>query len=171
MKHKFHFKLNKAHKAICISLCVAIIISIGGIAVTNNRQSSEIEVLSKIGSRGDEVRRIQQKLKSLGFFDGAVDGVYGVKTQSAVRRFQKSAGITADGIAGSKTLLYLGLGNTSSAGSGYSSSDVYLLAKVIAAESVVKWLLMNNYQLVTVSELLDARCGGGVAGKVYNSAP
>ena len=86
MKHKFHFKLNKAHKAICISLCVAIIISIGGIAVTNNRQSSEIEVLSKIGSRGDEVRRIQQKLKSLGFFDGAVDGVYGVKTQSAVRR-------------------------------------------------------------------------------------
>ena len=40
-----------------------------------------------------------------------------------------------------------------------------------AAESVVKWLLMNNYQLVTVSELLDARCGGGVAGKVYNSAP
>lgn len=135
MKHKFHFKLNKAHKAICISLCVAIIISIGGIAVTNNRQSSEIEVLSKIGSRGDEVRRIQQKLKSLGFFDGAVDGVYGVKTQSAVRRFQKSVGITADGIAGSKTLLYLGLGNTSSAGSSYSSSDVYLLAKVIAAEA------------------------------------
>ena len=45
-------------------------------------------------------------------------------------------GITADGIAGSKTLLYLGLGDSTSSGSGgYSSSDVYLLAKVIAAEA------------------------------------
>ena len=133
IKAKLH---SGAFRAISISLCVAIIICIGGIAAVKERQTQEIQVLSKIGSRGDEVRRIQQKLKSLGFFEGAVDGIYGVKTQSAVRRFQKSVGITADGIAGSKTLLYLGLGNNSSGGGGgYSSSDVYLLAKVIAAEA------------------------------------
>lgn len=39
-----------------------------------------------------------------------------------------------------------------------------------AAESVIKYLLKQGYQLVTVSELLDARKGGAEAGKVYNSA-
>lgn len=38
-----------------------------------------------------------------------------------------------------------------------------------AVEPVVKWLLMNGYQLVTVSELIEARSGGAVNGKVYNS--
>ncbi|MBO5897121.1 MAG: spore cortex-lytic enzyme [Clostridia bacterium] len=142
MKGNFNlpFKSRNIHspvfKTISIVLSVAIIICIGGLAIAKGRSSSTVEVLSKIGSRGDEVRRIQQKLKTLGFFEGAVDGIYGVKTQSAVKRFQKSVGITADGIAGSKTLLYLGLGDSTSSGSGgYSSSDVYLLAKVIAAEA------------------------------------
>lgn len=96
---------------------------------------SEIETqmtLSKLGSSGDEVRRIQSKLKSLGFYTGSVDGIYGTKTQAAVKAFQKSCGISADGIAGPTTLLYLGL---SSSSSGYSSSDAYLLAKLIAAEA------------------------------------
>ena len=34
-----------------------------------------IATLSKMGSRGDEVRRIQQKLKTLGYFTSAVDGI------------------------------------------------------------------------------------------------
>lgn len=92
-----------------------------------------VAVLSQLGSRGQEVRSIQTKLKSLGFYKGAVDGIYGTATQKAVRAFQKSVGITADGIAGQKTLLYLGLG--SSASGGQSSSDLTLLAKLIAAEA------------------------------------
>lgn len=39
-----------------------------------------------------------------------------------------------------------------------------------AAESVIKYLLKQGYQLVTVSELLDARCGGAKSGKAYSSA-
>ncbi len=94
------------------------------------------ETLSQLGSRGQEVRQIQQKLRQLGLYSGSVDGVYGTATQKAVRQFQKNCGITADGIAGPKTLLYLGLGSggSSSAG-GYSSSDVYLLARIIGAEA------------------------------------
>ena len=124
-------------KAICISLCAIIIgTTVGYISARDDNTRSQ-QVLSKVGSRGDEVRKIQNKLKSLGYFTGAVDGIYGTKTQSAVRRFQKSVGITADGVAGPKTLLYLGLGggSQSSSSGGYSSSDVYLLAKVIAAEA------------------------------------
>lgn len=94
------------------------------------------ETLSQLGSRGQEVRQIQQKLRQLGLYSGSVDGVYGTATQKAVRQFQKNCGITADGIAGPKTLLYLGLGSGggSSVG-GYSSSDVYLLARIIGAEA------------------------------------
>ena len=95
-----------------------------------------LSVLSQLGSRGQEVRSIQSKLKSLGFYGGAVDGIYGTGTQKAVRAFQKSVGLTADGIAGQKTLLYLGLGSSASSSSGrYSSSELTLLAKLIAAEA------------------------------------
>ena len=94
------------------------------------------QTLSKIGSRGEEVRQVQKKLKELGLYNGSVDGIYGVNTQKAVRQFKKNCGITADGIAGPKTLLYLGLGSgKSSSAGGYSSSDIYLLAKVIGAEA------------------------------------
>ena len=65
-----------------------------------------------------------------------MDGNYGTETQKAVKSFQKSCGITADGIAGPKTLKYLGLSSSSSgAGGEYSSGDINLLAKLIAAEA------------------------------------
>lgn len=135
-KHSFLSFINSvAGKTTATILCVAIIFGMCSIISTDYKEKTAHPVLSRIGSRGDEVRRIQTKLKNLGFFTGAVDGVYGVKTQSAVKRFQKSVGITADGVAGNKTLLYLGLGGSSGNGASYNSSDTYLLAKVIAAEA------------------------------------
>lgn len=101
-----------------------------------NHNSDSVYVLSKYGSTGNEVRNIQKKLKELGYYNGGVDGIYGSRTQSAVKSFQKSVGITADGIAGKTTLLYLGLGGGSTANTtGYSNADVELLAKVISAEA------------------------------------
>ena len=142
MKNKnfeFNFQkfLHSKHGSfLAIILSLSIIYGIGFIYTNQTKQNESQEVLSKVGSRGDEVRRIQNKLKSLGFFNGTVDGIYGTKTQSAVKRYQQSVGITADGVAGPKTLLYLGLGSSSGGSTGgYSSSDVYLLAKVIAAEA------------------------------------
>ncbi|MBQ8184128.1 MAG: spore cortex-lytic enzyme [Clostridia bacterium] len=135
-KNTNDFLHSKTFRTLCIVLCVSLLTATAGIIRAKNNNNESIEVLSKLGSRGDEVRRIQTKLRSLGFFNGSIDGIYGVKTQSAVRQFQKSVGITADGIAGRKTLLYLGLGDSATASTGgYSSSDIYLLAKVIAAEA------------------------------------
>ncbi len=115
---------------VAIILLNAIVIGAIGFVYENTA------TLSSIGSRGQEVRQIQKKLQSLGFYSGSVDGVYGTATQRAVRNFQKSCGIAADGIAGPKTLLYLGLGSgTSSSANGYSSNDIYLLARIIAAEA------------------------------------
>ena len=80
------------------------------------------------------MRRIQNKLRSLGYYNGAVDGIYGTSTQKAVKAFQKNCGITADGVAGPKTLKFLGLESSQSSGK-YSKSDLTLLAKLIAAEA------------------------------------
>lgn len=116
-----------------ISLILINIILLSVMTTICFDRAKVVDALSKLGSRGDEVRRIQTKLKQLGFYKGAVDGIYGSATRKAVINFQRSCGITADGIAGPKTLLYLGLSN--SGGGQYSSSDIYLIAKVIAAEA------------------------------------
>lgn len=97
---------------------------------------SAVYAVSKYGSTGEEVKTLQKKLKELGYYNGEIDGIFGSQTQSAVKSFQRNVGITVDGIAGSQTLLYLGLGGSGSTqNTQYSSSDVQLLAKVISAEA------------------------------------
>lgn len=121
-----------------ISFAIIVAAGISGYAVYNiveNHNGNSIYVLSKYGSTGNEVKNIQKKLRELGFYSGSVDGIYGSQTQSAVKKFQKSVGITADGIAGKNTLLYLGLGGSSSNSTTYSNADVELLGKVISAEA------------------------------------
>lgn len=89
---------------------------------------------SAMGSRGSEVRNIQQRLKNWDYYKGTVDGIYGTKTKKAVIAFQKNHNITADGICGPKTLELIGL-PTGNSNSSYSSSDYQLLARLISAEA------------------------------------
>lgn len=93
--------------------------------------------LSKMGSRGSEVREIQTRLINWGYMSGKVDGIYGVKTRDGVKYFQRKNGLSVDGIAGKKTLEALGIntGASSGGGGGYSSSDYNLLARIISAEA------------------------------------
>jgi len=58
----------------------------------------------KSGDSGAQVKVLQRALTSLGFSTGKIDGNYGPKTQAAVKRFQRSARLKADGIVGPKTL-------------------------------------------------------------------
>jgi peptidoglycan hydrolase-like protein with peptidoglycan-binding domain len=57
----------------------------------------------KKGSKGEAVKRLQQSLYQLGYDPGTVDGIFGPKTESAVKAFQRSAGIDVDGIVGEIT--------------------------------------------------------------------
>lgn len=57
----------------------------------------------KPGSSGQEVKALQTKLKSLGFYDGVVDGDYGVNTTNAVSKFQTAKGLEPDGRLGITT--------------------------------------------------------------------
>ncbi len=91
-----------------------------------------VYALSKRGSRGTEVRNIQSRLSAWGYNPGSVDGIYGAKTEAAVKRFQQKHGLTADGVVGPATLAKIGLPTGKS--SNYQS-NVNLLARVISGEA------------------------------------
>jgi peptidoglycan hydrolase-like protein with peptidoglycan-binding domain len=61
------------------------------------------EATLRRGNRGDEVKVLQQQLKDLGFDPGPIDGIFGGGTETALKAFQRRAGITVDGLAGGQT--------------------------------------------------------------------
>ena len=78
------------------------------------------------GMQGDEVRELQQALISLGYLKGTADGIYGNKTENAVRKFQRKNKLSADGLAGIKTkeLIFSKASRaSSSSGSSGNSSE------------------------------------------------
>ena len=68
---------------------------------TTSTQTSSSSL--KKGDKGDEVKKLQQRLKELGYYSSTCDGDYGNVTVSAVKAFQKKNGLTADGVAGEAT--------------------------------------------------------------------
>ncbi|MEM8705734.1 MAG: peptidoglycan-binding protein [Actinomycetota bacterium] len=59
-------------------------------------------------TRGDDVTDLQQRLGSLGFDAGYVDGIFGPDTEAALRNFQANQGVTPDGVVGPDTVMALG---------------------------------------------------------------
>lgn len=96
-----------------------------------------VQALSKYGSRGEEVRTIQTKLKRWGYYNGNVDGIYGSQTLEAVKYFQRKNGLAVDGIAGTKTLEAMGIYNSpgNSGSSSTSSNDLNLLSRLVYGEA------------------------------------
>ena len=88
----------------------------------------------KQGSRGETVKKMQQKLKNWGYYFDSVDGIYGKKTLEAVKYFQRKNKLVVDGIAGPKTLSAMGISSGGST-SNYSSQDIALLARLIYGEA------------------------------------
>lgn len=73
----------------------------------SSSSKSETPTTWSNGSSGEEVEKIQTRLKELGFYDGPIDGEFGNATEQAYRAFQEAAGVTVDGIAGSdRDVLY-----------------------------------------------------------------
>lgn len=84
------------------------------------------------GSSGDTVKEIQRRLSDWGYYSGRIDGIYGSKTEAAVRYFQQKNGLSVDGKVGKQTLAALGI---NAGGSANGDGDVYLLARLISAEA------------------------------------
>lgn len=132
-------KVKKAATILTVLILIIGICTATSVVYQKAFADKSTYALSRLGSNSNEVKKIQQKLSDLGYYNGNIDGIYGTETKNAVVKFQKNCGLTADGVCGKKTLLYLGLGNsdssTSSSATQYSESDINLLAKVISAEA------------------------------------
>lgn len=126
------------NKKIIIAIVALIFVSVLIVIEINLFQNKSVEALSKYGSRGDEVKQIQTKLKNWGYYNGSVDGIYGSKTVEAVKYFQRKNGLTADGIAGPKTLSAMGINSSSGSSSSSSASNdsnLNLLSRLIYGEA------------------------------------
>lgn len=126
--------MDKQKKIICGILVTALTFFSFFVSTGPADSEDSEEILSRYGSRGSEVTKIQTRLKSWGYYNGSVDGVYGAKTMEAVKKFQRKNGLTADGIAGKETLAAIGISSSSGGGSS-SQSDINLLARMISAEA------------------------------------
>ncbi len=89
-----------------------------------------------LGSRGERVALIQQRLKDWGDYQGAVDGVFGRGTYNAVVRFQRQNGLSVDGQVGKKTAAAMGVPLTGTiSASLYRESELKLLARLVSGEA------------------------------------
>ena len=77
----------------------------------------------KIGDKGDAVRKVQKRLKTLGYLNGNADGDFGKKTKAAVENFQKRNGLKVTGKVNSTTLDKLNSKNAKKASSSDTASS------------------------------------------------
>ena len=122
--------MSYARKRLCIALAVIFAVNICLILTVQNASAASY----KRGSTGSVVTQIQKKLSAWGYYDGAVDGVYGSRTEAAVRYFQEKNGLTVDGKAGDQTLAAMGI-TTAGPVQSAAAGDTALLARLISAEA------------------------------------
>ena len=99
----------------------------------------------KLGSTGKEVGDLQENLTTLGFYYGDITNHFGTMTQAAVMKFQKSRGLTQDGVAGKTTLAAIasaveGTGSTPSGSTGTALREGDTGAKVTDLQTRLKSL-------------------------------
>lgn len=128
--------MSEKRKKLLLALIVLFAVNMLAITLVTQVNAD----LYKRGASGATVTEIQKRLKAWGYYNGAVDGVYGSRTEAAVRYFQRKNGLAADGQVGDATLAALGIPASGGGGSGSSSGgsydgDLYLLARIISAEA------------------------------------
>ena len=118
------------------------------------------------------MRKIQEKLKEWGYYEGNVDGIYGSKTYNAVKKFQSKNGLKVDGVAGEKTLAALGIktSNNSSSVNNVNNTDLNLLSKLVHAEARGEpYKGMVAVAATVLNRVSDSRFPNSIAGVIYQS--
>ncbi|MDR2635160.1 MAG: spore cortex-lytic enzyme [Clostridiales bacterium] len=135
------------NQAVLTAIILVLALSVAAVCVSAGNSPSgfntaEAAAVIKKGSSGNDVKTVQTKLKGWGYYTGVVDGIFGSQTEAAVKYFQRTNKLTADGVVGAKTAAAMGVrlsGSSPSGGAsgqgGYSAADVNLLARCVNAEA------------------------------------
>lgn len=105
-----------------LMLCVSAVATYYTISFQENTIHAETSV--------QQNKIIQQRLQSLGYYNGSIDGVIGNQTIQAIKKFQFDYGVQQTGTVGPETSRLLGISLASQ-----SSNDLYLIAKCVYAEA------------------------------------
>ena len=168
-------KLKKHLLKRCCAVVMIILITYFSSEVYFNVSSKKaIAQVYKYGTRGEQVKQIQTKLKKWGYYKEGVDGIYGYNTYLSVKSFQKSNGLKADGIAGNSTLAAIGITiSTSNSGSASSKNitnnkDVELVGRLINGEARGEpYEGQVAVGAVILNRTRDARFPSTIAGVIY----
>ncbi len=131
------------------------------------------------GSSGPEVKKVQAKLNSWGYYHGPIDGYYSGKTQKAVKDFQRKNGLNPDGVVGPRTWQALGYSSggqspryvpqDGGASRGITNRDsTYLLARIIEGEAANEpYVGKVAVGAVILNRTQSASFPGSLAGVIY----
>lgn len=164
--------MTKKIKKVLIISIVAIFSTLlvfgASVQIRENIEEDYTAVLSRRGSTGSEVIRIQKKLKTWGYYKGSVDGIYGSQTEKAVRLFQQRNGLSVDGIAGPVTLRAMGIFSSST--NTTTNSNLELLARVVYGEARGEpYIGQVAVAAVILNRVEDPRFPKTIAGVVYQA--
>lgn len=163
--------LKNKKNIIAIILLILSILAFLSYNIFFREDANTSYALSKYGSRGEEVKQIQTKLKRWGYYNGSIDGIYGSQTLSAVKWFQSKNGLKVDGIAGQNTLSAMGIYSSSSGNTTTnSSSDLNLLSRLVYAESRGEpYTGQVAVASVVLNRVKSSSFPNSVAGVIYQS--
>lgn len=153
-------------RTIAIVLLAIFMLFSAAIAVSSEAEAANIVK----GDTPANIRLVQQRLKTLGYYKIAVDGIWGSKTRTAVRNFQRDYGLTVDGIVGSRTEKALGITLSGSSTSSLSSSELNLLARCVYAEARGEpYTGQVAIAAVVLNRVRSSKFPNTVSGVIYQS--
>lgn len=142
------------------------------VAATTTYATATSSSTLQYGDSGERVRLLQEALKQLGYTVGTVDGKFGLLTRTAVVAFQRAKGLTADGLAGTKTLelLYASANSENSASTTAPSATPSLSASLRRGSGGSEVLAVQKKlkELGYYTGSLDSNFGSGTLAAVLS---
>lgn len=116
-----------------VYLLLALVMTACSVAVFSSKTVYAANIVK--GDTTANIKAVQTRLLNWGYYTGKVDGIWGSKTLSAVKYFQRRNGLVVDGIVGPATEAAMGLKLTGSTSSSNNNASLNLLARCVYAEA------------------------------------